>query len=85
MERREFIHRWGRNLLLGVITGATGYLAYSGKISRESSCEKVSNCKECRHLATCPTPKSPKGDLKSGAEFKPPLGGGGSEHDKILR
>jgi hypothetical protein len=77
MVRREFISRWGRIALLCGIAGTAGYLAFSGKISSDSSCDKVSNCKECRYLGTCPTPKSPKGNLKSGTEFKPPLGGGG--------
>jgi hypothetical protein len=84
MERREFIHRWGRIILLGGLAGVTGYLTLSGKISGDRTCDKVSNCKECRYLGTCRTPKS-LGDLKSGAEFKPPVGGGGSERDKFPR
>jgi len=53
MERRDFIRRWGRIVLLGGIAGTAGYLAFSGRVSGDAVCAAPGRCGSCSQYTSC--------------------------------
>jgi hypothetical protein len=53
MDRREFIHRWGRWTLLGGMIATAGYFAVSGRVSATASCIDTGKCSNCSRYASC--------------------------------
>jgi len=60
MERREFIHRWGRLALLGGMVATAGYFAVSGRITATASCTDPGKCGACNIYASCRDSKRQK-------------------------
>ena len=56
MNRKEFIKRTGRLLLLGGITATSGYLILNKKVT--ASCTKSDACSKCGEFAKCELPQA---------------------------
>jgi hypothetical protein len=53
MERREFMRKGGRFLLLGGMAAGSAYLVINGQVEKSATCKIASHCKGCSKLSAC--------------------------------
>jgi len=53
MERREFMRKGSRFLLLGGMAAGSAYLAINGQVEKSAACKIASHCKGCSKLSGC--------------------------------
>ncbi len=58
MNRRKFIERTGRGVLLGVLVVVTGVLVTRKQVSRDTQCSAGFQCKSCSKLSNCQLPEA---------------------------
>ena len=58
MNRRNFIEKTGRGILLGGLAMVTGVLVSRRQVVRETRCTENFMCRECRKLSRCQLPEA---------------------------
>ena len=58
MNRRNFIDRAGRGVLLGGLAIVTGVLVARRQVSGDRQCTAEFQCKNCNKLANCQLPEA---------------------------
>jgi hypothetical protein len=58
MNRRNFIDKAGRGLLLGGLAVVSGVLIARRQVSRDTQCSVDSQCKNCGKLSKCQLPEA---------------------------
>ena len=53
MNRRNFIEKTGRGILLGGLAMVTGVLVSRRQVIRDTQCSANFQCKNCRKLSNC--------------------------------
>lgn len=56
MDRKQFLIKGGRILILGGIAACTGYLVVNDKV--DASCSVSSSCEKCGKLTSCELPQA---------------------------
>lgn len=58
--RREFLTRIGRSLMLGTFIASAGYLASHNRIARTATCQGKEICGSCSRFSHCSLPGAEK-------------------------
>lgn len=58
MNRRNFVVKAGRGILLGGLAAVTGVLISRQQVSRYSECTADFQCKRCNRLSKCALPEA---------------------------